>query len=201
MHWFSDQNYEGVNFHNNEWFLTDTIWMNPSQVFWPRPKALGVKAWDLGGHGHVLYATLTNVNSADDDLYAKGSEQDVYVTIINKFPYTNASIAACTLMPNGFQGASVSAIYLTSASGNLQATNDTRLGGASLTNNAQWQCLWTPLAPCTNGSVLVNVSPHQAAIVHLRAGCAFSTPIQINHGGTLEMLVRVATSPEREQLD
>lgn len=190
LQWFAGTGIRGVNFHNNEWLVTDTIWENGHygylKVF---PKGYAFKAWDLGGHGYVMPLTISNPNNADDTAYAVGNGQDLYVTIVNKFPYSNASIAACTIAPNGFQAASVSAMYLKSASANLEATNDTSLGGAIITNNAQWQGLWTPLTPCTNGQVLVDVGQHQAAVVHLRAGCAYSPPIQINENGRLEFFI------------
>jgi hypothetical protein len=186
MHWWSvAQKCVGVNFHNTEFIPTDTFG-HSSAGWYVNPKACGIKAFDLGGHGYEVPLSISNPNNANTTCYAVGGGQDLYVTIINKHSTVSGSISAVTNILNGYAAASVAGMYLTAPNSNLE-TNNVTLGGGVITNNAQWQGLWTSLTPATNGQCEVDVSPSSAVIIHFRAGCAYVGPIQINNNGALEI--------------
>lgn len=170
MHWWAEHGAAGVNFHNNEWFPTDTVYLDKrNRNFEPRPKAYGVKAFDLGGHGRVDPVGLTNMNTNELNLtaYAVADSTDVYVTLINKTYGTGAHKAAVTIELNGFapgQG-DVSAMYLTQEDGDVEASHGITLGGDTITNNAPWNGRWTVLGTITNGGFTVTVPAASAAVV------------------------------------
>ncbi len=60
LHWWAMHGCAGVNFHNKSWLLTDTIYLDAFGGFQINPKAYGIKAFDLGGHGSVEPLTISN---------------------------------------------------------------------------------------------------------------------------------------------
>lgn len=164
MHWWAAHNCAGVNFHNKPWLTTDTVYLDSSVQYQINPKAYGIKAFDIGGHGNVLPVTLTNSGKLNLTAYAVQNANNLNVTIVNKENGTNAHDASVTIVPNGISSASVAAMFL-AASGNPGATNGVTLGGATITNNAPWTGQWTSLGILTNGQCTVTVPACSAAIV------------------------------------
>lgn len=179
MHWWAAHGCAGVNFHNKSWLLTDTIYLDPAGHFQINPKAYGIKAFDLGGHGSVEPMTISNTDQLNLTAYAVGTATNLFVTIINKENGTRARNAAVTITPSGITSASVSAMFLTAPSGNIAATNGLTLGGVAITNNAAWLDQWTPLAPITNGQCAVTVVAPSAAILQITPTASNPPPITI----------------------
>ncbi len=167
LHWWAAQGCSGINFHNNEWIPTDTVTLDGNGNFQINPKAYGLRAWDLGGHGRVEPVTISNPNGLNLTAYAVADPANLYVTLINKEYGSGERNAAVALQLNGFEQGSASAMYLTVASGNVEATNGVTLGGASITNNTLWQGQWTALGAVTNGQFTVTVPAASAAVVRL----------------------------------
>ncbi len=167
LHWWAMHGCAGVNFHNKSWLLTDTIYLDAFGGFQINPKAYGIKAFDLGGHGSVEPLTISNPGQLNLTAYAVGTATNLFVTIINKENGVGARNATVTIMPNGITSASISAMFLTAPNGNIAATNGLKLGGAFITNNAPWSGQWTSLAPITNGQCTVTVAAASAAILQI----------------------------------
>lgn len=199
LHWLAAHSTNslcsGVDFWDNETFPNAIFWQEGSKSagfhdYFVYPKGEAIKAWDIGGGGQGFVMNCTtpqNPEGVNVRTYGVGNGQDLYVTLINETNTSGPTVLA-TNYPQGFLSASVAVMYMLSASANLGASNDTTLGGAYITNNAQWQGMWTPLAPCTNnGYWVVSLPPAEAAVVHLRAGCAYDGPICDTVGGALYM--------------
>jgi hypothetical protein len=168
MHWWAAHGAAGVNFHNNEWLLTDTVYLDRStHSFQIRPKGYGIKAFDLGGHGRVEPLTMTNTNNLNLTAYAVADPTNLYVTLINKGYGSGACNVAVNIELNGFEQGDVSAMYLTVAGGNVEATRGMTLGGDHITNNVPWHGHWTPLGRVTNSEFTVTVPAASAAVVRM----------------------------------
>jgi hypothetical protein len=215
MHWFATKHAAGVNFHNKAWIPTDTV--IPGNLptysgsctgsggctdFMIVPKGYGIKTFDLGGHGYTVGVSNLETsmpNSGSLDTYAVGSGQDLYVTLINK---TNVSspgsdnTASVTLNVSTsdapFVAASVATLKLWN--GDSGATSDpsqpsAQLGGATISNSAQWSGYWTGQTAMTSGSTTVSVPPATAMLVRLHAPSSYVGPIQMDQNGSLEAFV------------
>ncbi len=172
----------GVNFHNNEWLLTDTVYLNRrNKSFQINPKAYGIKAFDLGGHGNVEPMAMSNPNNLNLTAYAVADSTNLYVTLINKGYGGGSRNATVTILLKGFSSGAAAAMYLAVAGGNVEATNGVTLGGASITNNAPFQGQWTPLGSTSNGQMTVTVPAASAAVVKIAMIPAAPTATNTQH--------------------
>jgi hypothetical protein len=166
MHWWAAHGAAGVNFHNNEWLLTDTVYLNRrSYSFQMRPKGYGIKAFDLGGHGRI--EPLTMAGNLNLTAYAVADPTNLFVTLINKEYGPEGRDTAANIKLNGFATGDVSAMYLTVAGGDVESAQGVTLGGESITNNAVWQGHWTALGRVTNSEFTVSVPAASAAVVKM----------------------------------
>jgi len=195
MHWWAAHGMSGVNFHNKQWIISDTIVPSPNPCqgtcgnYQTTPKGYGIKAFELGSHGYVEPVTISNINGINLTAYAVGDGKDLYVTIINKtHESTNDSTdAVVTIRPSDFAAASATSMILTDGDPGNASLMTATLGGASITNNGRWLGKWVPLSPEMNGSVMVTVPSATAAVVRIRAAGNYAGPIQINQNGVLEI--------------
>ncbi|HEV2318277.1 MAG TPA: glycosyl hydrolase family 79 C-terminal domain-containing protein, partial [Verrucomicrobiae bacterium] len=168
LHWWAVHGSSGVNFHNQAWIPTDTIFPDSQGNYEVHPKAYAMKAFDVGGHGSVVPLAIQNPASVNLTAYAVADETNLYVTLINREYGTGARAASVTIAPTGFTVGDFAAMYLTDTNG-VGATNGVTLGGGTITNNAAWQGQWTALAP-VNNQYTVTVPASSAAIIKIAAG-------------------------------
>jgi Glycosyl hydrolase family 79 C-terminal beta domain len=168
MHWWAEHGARGVNFQNTEWLATDTFHPDASGSYQINPKAYGIRAFDLGGHGQVEPVSVGNTTGVNLTAYAVRNATGLYVTIINKEHGQNARTATVTIRPESFSAASAQAMFLTAPDDNAEATNGVTLGGATISNDAPWQGKWTTLDP-TDNSCTLSV-PATSAVVIKMAG-------------------------------
>jgi hypothetical protein len=178
MHWWAAHHMAGVNFHNNPWLPTDTIVPDPNPCtaagcsnYRVTPKAYGIKAFDLGGHGYVENIAIANPRKINLTAYAVGTSRDLYVTIINKTHSTthDAVAAAVVIDAAGFNGAEVDSMVLTGGEPGNAALMTATLGGATIANDAPWSGKWTAQGRVRNGKFALTVKSTTAAIVRIRA--------------------------------
>jgi len=165
MHWWAVHGAAGVNFQNTEWIPTDTFHPDASGNYQINPKAYGIRAFDLGGHGNVEPVKIANPDGLNLTAYAVGNGFNLFVTIINKEHGSGARDAAVSIQPNGFAPASATAMFLTAPNGEVSATRGVTLGGAAITNDALWQGKWTAMNLVTNGQCTVTVPAASGAVV------------------------------------
>jgi len=178
MHWWAAHHMAGVNFHNNPWIPTDTVVPNPNGCpksgcgdYQITPKGYGMKAFDLGSHGYVQSIAISNPNNINLTAYAVGTDDDLYVTIINKTHATthDATDAPVVIQAKGFEAASATYIVLTDGEpGNAEKMTAT-LGGATITNDAPWQGKWTQLGRVTNGTIALTVQSTTAVVIKIHS--------------------------------
>jgi hypothetical protein len=167
MHWWAAHGCRGVDFHNTEWLKTDTVFFDSSKDFRINPKALGIRAFDLGGHGRVEPIAISNSDGLNLTAYAVGDGINLYVTIINKEHGGAARDSAVTIVPNGFPASQAEAIFLTASNGDAGATNGITLGGEPITNDAPWRGQWTRINPGKTGEWDVTVAAASAVVVKI----------------------------------
>jgi hypothetical protein len=169
LHWWAAHGSSGINFHNQAWIPTDTIFPDSQGNYEVHPKAYALKAFDTGGHGSVDPMGIMNAEGVNLTAYAVGDETNLYVTIVNREYGAGARAASATIALTGFSAGGVSAMYLTGTNG-INATNGVTLGGGSITNNAAWQGQWTVMGSVTNNQYTVTVPATSAAIIKIVAG-------------------------------
>jgi len=167
MHWWAAHNARGVNFQNTEWLATDTFHPDASGNYQINPKAYGIKAFDLGGHGRVEPVATGNPDNLDLTAYAVGTATDVFVTIINKEHGPGARAAAVSISLKGFSTGDVNTMLLEAPGDNVGATSGITLGGAPIVNDAPWRGQWTAVDPPPNALCVVTVPSASAIIIKI----------------------------------
>lgn len=177
-HWWASHNCSGVNFHTFLGKYNATIYYDANGNYQFYPIGYGIKGFDVGGHGTVNSLAITNVNGLNLTAYAvTDTNNNLFVTIINKEFGTNARDASVTIAPYGFLNGNVMAMFLTSPGNSPYATNGITIGGATITNNAPWAGQWTTLNPLTNGQCTVTVPATSAAILQIQPTTLFYPPV------------------------
>lgn len=184
MHWWAAHGISGINFHNQGWIPTDTIFPDSAGNYEVHPKAYAMKAFGLGAQGRVDPLGMSNAQGMNLTAYAVGDETNLYVTIINREYGTGARNARVMMNLAGFSAGNVMAMYLTGSNG-IYATNGVTLGGAIITNNAAWNGVWTAMGSVTNNQCTLTIPATTAAIVKIAAGPEMVN-IQ-NDGGQLQL--------------
>lgn len=187
-HWWAANGSAGANFHTYLGKYNATVYYDANSNYQIFPIGYGEAAFALGSQGAVVPVTITNTNSLNLTAYGVISNNNLYVTIINKEYESNAQNASVTIIPEGISAGAVQAMYLTAPNG-VYSTNDVTLGGASITNNAPFQPQWTPLGLLTNGQCVVAVPMSSAAIVLIQATFGSEPPTIVTN---LPGLLRVA---------
>lgn len=169
LHWWAAHRCAGVNFHNKPWLLTDTIYFDqPSHSYQVRPKAYGIKAFNLGAHGREQPLKIVNTNDLNLAAYAAADATALYITVINREHDSGARDAGVAIDLGGFSTAgSAAAMYLTTPDGNMAAKAGITLGGATIRNDTPWAGQWTELAPVSNNCCALKVPASSAAVVKI----------------------------------
>lgn len=195
MHWWAAHGAAGVNFHNKQWLLTDTIVPTPNPCaafcsdFRAAPKGYGIKAFSIGGHGYIEPVTVSNPQGRNVTAYAVGAGRLLAVTLINKTQGAGAAASVgIRIQTPGFAVASAAEMTLTDGHPGDAGLMSASLGGASITASGRWLGTWTPLPPETNGRITLTVPGTTAVVVKLRAAGADAGPVQMQQNGRLTVL-------------
>jgi hypothetical protein len=161
MHWWAAHGCTGVNFHNNEWLKTDTVFLDANGNYHLNSKAYGIKAFDLGGHGTVAPVGISNPDGINLTSYAVHGTGKLCVTVINKEHNAAARTAQVTIVP-GAEWKIAAVLFL---KGHAAAKTGVTLGGASIRNDGSWNGSWKRLKSRRNGEWMVRLPGASAAIV------------------------------------
>ena len=166
MHWWAAHGASGVNFQNTEWLHTDTFYRDSAGNYQMLPKAYGIKAFDLGGHGRVQSVGIENKAVLNLTAYAVSDGTSLCVTIVNKEHGPGARDARVRVVAPGSAPVNAATMFLTANGGGVEATNGVTLGGGIITNNAPWEGKWTTSELSKDGCV-VAVPAASAAVVKI----------------------------------
>ena len=167
LHWWAVHGASGVNFHNTEWFKTDTVYLDESSGDYRiNPKAYAIKAFDLGSHGWVVPATIASHMNLNVTAYATCDKTNLYVTIINKEHGPAGRAASVAIDLKGFSAAEVQAMFLAAPNGDVGAKDGITLGNSSIVNNGPWLGQWESLDPDKNVCKVI-VPAATAAVIRM----------------------------------
>lgn len=167
LHWWAAHGASGVNFHNTEWFKTDTVYLDEdSGDYRINPKAYAIRAFDLGSHGCVEPVTIAAGRKLNLTAYAVCDKTNLYVTIVNKEHGPDARSASVGIVPKGFLAASAQAMFLSAPNGDVAAKDGITLGNSPILNHGQWQGQWESLDPDKNVCTMV-VPAATAAVIKM----------------------------------
>jgi hypothetical protein len=173
MHWWAAHNAAGLNFHTGDKVAAGsslqpskyTAYFTATNGYCVRPLGYGIKAFDLGGHGKIIPATISNSSNLNLTAYAVlGDDKNLYLTIINKEHGENGRDAKISIAQNSAGFSSGQIISLTAPNNDVAATAGVTLGGAAIQNDGSWKGKWTPL-----DSSVVKVPAASAVVVKLLA--------------------------------
>jgi hypothetical protein len=176
MYWWAAHDAAGVNFHTGDRVAAGstlqpskyTAFFTSTNGYLVRPLGYGIKAFDLGRHGQMVPARISNSSNLNLTAYAVlGDDKNLYLTIINKEHDSGARDANVTLAA-GEEFVSGKVIFLTAPGGDAAAKSGVTLGGAEIKDDASWNGEWKPLAaPAAGGRFTFKVSAASAAVVKL----------------------------------
>lgn len=175
MYWWAAHGAAGLNFHTGDKVAAGaelrpskyTAYFSTPGGFLVRPLGYGIKAFDVGSHGMMVPATISNPDKLNVSVYAVvGDDKNIYVTVINKEHGQAAKDAEVSLtLDSSFTGAQMMA--LTALNGNITAKTGTTLGGSEISREGSWNGKWTDLASSQTTSVTVKVPAASASIIRL----------------------------------
>lgn len=164
MHWWAAHGCTGINFHNNRWPMYNiTICRDAAGNYQTRPQGYGIKAFDIGGHGHVVPVTVSRNGMT---AYGVLDSTNLYLTLINKEHGQYGRDAEVTIKGISIKDP-VQIMSLKAPNNDVAATSGISLGNATINNTGEWQGQWTPLPPPANGPLTIPVSAASAAIVKI----------------------------------
>lgn len=167
MHWQAVRGLIGINFHNNQWLKTCTIYLAPSGHLLVNPKAYAIKAFDLVSGGYTAPVIISNPKGVNLTAYAVKKSGCLFVTIINKEHEGSDGNTHVAISTKGFSDGNASAMFLTSPGNDVGATKGIMLGGDSITNHRPWNGHWTSIGREQKGSYNLNVPQASAVIVRI----------------------------------
>jgi hypothetical protein len=176
MYWWAIHGADGINFHTGDKVGAGselrpsryTAYFSTPDGFLVRPLGYGIKAFDVGAHGRILPATISNPDNLNVSIYpVLGDDKNIYVTIINKEHAEQAKDANVSLNIGG-ASTDAQAMSLTVSGGDIAAKTGTTLGGAQIKNDGSWSGKWTDLPPAKNGSLALKIPAASAVIIKLK---------------------------------
>jgi type 1 glutamine amidotransferase len=177
MYWWATHDAAGINFHTGDRVAAGstlqpskyTAFFSTTNGYLVRPLGYGIKAFELGGRGRIIPATIsataTNLNLS---AYATlADHKTLFVTLINKSFGAGAPDLGVRLAAGGtFLHAET--MLLAAPGGDVAAQDGVTLGGSVIARDAGWHGWWTPLpAPSAEGRFTLTLPPATAAVVRL----------------------------------
>ena len=176
MYWWATHEASGLNFHTGDRVSMNNAYQAPRYAtfvtapdgFDIRPLAYAFKMFDLGAHGRIIPIALENSTSVNVSAFAAlADESHASVTLINKEHGAGARDTAVTIaMPKPGKWSHVQMISLQAPRGDVAATTDITLGGASIKKDGTWNGTWRSLpTPDRRGELRLEVPAASAVVV------------------------------------
>jgi len=171
LHWWAARGAAGVNFHNKQWLLTDTIIPDPAAHggYKITPKGYGIKAFTLGSAGRVKPIRTAKPDGLNLTAYCVGTAEDDYVTIINKTYGHDAADAEVTIIPPSPGPRRAQVMTLACGQPSDAAGAGATLGGAVITGDTGWNGTWSDAPDAGNAGIRLTVYATTATVVKIRS--------------------------------
>jgi hypothetical protein len=176
MYWWAAHGTAGLNFHTGDKVAAGnalrpskyTAYYSTTNGFEVRPLGYGIKAFDLGGHGILIPATVTNPDQLNLSAYAvRDQAGNLSLTLINKEDSPGTGRARVSISVAGDHSAAGQVIFLSAPNQDLAATSGETLGDAEIQNDGGWNGRWSPLEAAGNGLFSIELPAATAVIVRL----------------------------------
>jgi hypothetical protein len=175
MYWWAEHGAAGLNFHTGDKVAAGaemrasryTAYISTDDGLMVRPLGYGIKAFDIGGHGTMVPATVSNPQNLNMSVYAvQGDDKNIYVTIINKEHGEHARDGEISLVAPSYQtGAKM--IRLCIPNGDVTAKSGATLGGSEINSDGSWNGKWTDLSSANSALFNIRIPAGSAGIVEL----------------------------------
>ena len=143
LHWHAQRHAAGINFHNKRWIFTDTVLPDSTGKFHFNPKAYGIKAFSLAGHGTPTPIRIDNGANKNFTAYSVRDGNALFVTLIHKEFGAQAKDLPVLFRVPGISGRAL-AMTLKAPGNDPTAKDGITLGGAALGTDG-WAGQWTDL--------------------------------------------------------
>jgi hypothetical protein len=177
MYWWAAHGAAGLNFHTGDRVAAGnelrpskyTAFFSMTNGYLIRPLGYGIKAFDLGCHGKLVPATVSNPGTVNLSVYAVlGEDKNLYCTMINKEHSAHAGSVKISLSENGAGFTHAQIIFLSAPQNDVAAASGETLGDAAIEKDGRWSGNWQPLnSPTSDGAYTLDMPPASAAIVKL----------------------------------
>jgi hypothetical protein len=175
MYWWTAQQdmIRGVNFHTGDSVAAGppnyAVFLSTTGGYSMHPLGYGIKAFDLGGHGRVVHATLNNPAGVDLTAYGVlAADNSLWVTVINKSHDASATTVDLTIQPGGSYS-QANEWVLQAPNNDVAQTTGVTLGGAGINTDGTWNGTSTPVN-LSGGNVSLTMPPATAVVVQLLPG-------------------------------
>ena len=173
--WWASHGMSGINFHTGDKVAARDM-NKPCRyaAFWTsdkgynvHPIGYGIKAFNLGGHGHLLPLTITNADDINLTAYAvRAEDKNVFVTLINQEHDAGARAANVNLdTTEKFMRGQI--IFLTAPKGDIATKTGVTIGGSEIKDDGSWNGKWKKLKPGNDGQFTVTIPAASAAVIKL----------------------------------
>jgi hypothetical protein len=177
MYWWAEHDASGINFHTGDKVAAGTelrgsrytAYFSAADGFTVRPLGYGIKAFDVGSHGRLVPAILSNPQNLDLTAYAVlGDDQCLYLTIINK-EHGNQARPANVLLAGtpGYGHAQV--MSLTAPNNDVTAKEGMTLGGSKINDDGSWHGKWANVPTDEMDMFTLKIPASSACIIRLTA--------------------------------
>jgi hypothetical protein len=177
-HWWAAHHILGVNYHTGESVGRDGhfgaanyaafVHQPDGNGFELRPQAYAYLAFRQGAHGRPLGVQVQTAPAFDFSAYAYGdNDGSIYVTLINRSYGDHAQPASVTLqLPPGMVSGKWQRMDLVQKEQEVAAKTGVLLGGTSVGRQGTWSGKWEKIKNPHSDSIMVQVEPASAAILH-----------------------------------
>lgn len=178
MYWWAEHQAAGLNFHTGDRVAAGpnfvpskyTAFFSTTNGYRVRPLGYGIKAFDLGGHGQFVSATLSDSSNTNLSTYAVlDNKTNLFVTLINK-EYGAGAAGLNITLDVGSRFAYGQIISLTQAAGDMAATSGVTLGGEEIRSDGFWDGTWQSLNRDKSGVFNLTLAPASAVVIKLSHG-------------------------------
>lgn len=177
MYWWAEHDAAGLNFHTGDKVAAGntlqaskyTAYFTATNGYYIRPLGYGIKTFDLGSHGRLVPAQISNPAGLNLSVYAiLADDHSLFLTIINK-EHGHAAKAAGVIFPSTAGFDTAKEVSLIAPDGDVSATSGETLGGVEIQNDGSWNGTWTDLPSDATGAFVINVPAASATVVRLSA--------------------------------
>jgi hypothetical protein len=165
LHWWAEKpGVRGFNFHMGNIY---GAFVDAANGYSVRPLSYGIKAFNLGGTGRIVPATVkTNPDGLNLTAYGVLDGTNLFVTLINK-EHSDGARDATVRIDLGAPFSGAVGMLLRAPEGTAAKTKLT-LGGSGIGGDGKWDGYWTPLTYATQHNGVFEIKVPVASVLVIK---------------------------------